>query len=182
MGKHVGMRWPLLWSVIGIGLAGTSYFFFVFRKSPGPPPLPVISSCKAVEPGFRRVGDHYQFDVPINGFIVNEGTQDTPPFIHGFRLKVRDSAAVLSISFGERPMESMTVDPSFLFSKHVLRRTIFDSDARPIGEDYWGYSNSRDRWRSFRLFKGGVVAKYDLADVKEADLFDRVIRSACILP
>jgi len=131
----------------------------------------------------RRIGNQYgfQFDVFAKDFRVHEGTQDTPPFAHGFHLTAKNSTSALDITFGQRPMESMAVDPAFTFSKHVEKRSIVDNTGQPIGEDYWGYLNTGERWRQVRLFKGGIVAKHGFVNKEEAELFDRVISSACLL-
>ena len=131
----------------------------------------------------RRMGNRYglQFDVLAKDFRVIEGTEDTPPFAHGFDLAPQNSTSVLDIKFSQRPVESMAVDPALTFSKHVEKRSIADNTGQPIGEDYWGYLNSGERWRQVRLFKGGVVAKYGVVNEEEAELFDRVISSGCLL-
>ena len=79
-------------------------------------------------------------------------------------------------------MESMALDPARIISDHVEKRSMLDYAGRPIGENYWGYLSTGERWRQARFFKGGVVAKYGLVNEKEAELFDRVISSVCLLP
>ncbi len=164
-------------------LLGVVYIQFRSDRKPRAPKVPVVSSCKELKPEMRRMGDQYgfQFDVFAKDFTVSEGTQDAPPFVHGFDLRPKNSTAVLEISFRDRPMESMTTDPARVFSDHVEKRNIFDDKGQPIGEDYWGYLKSGERWRQVRLFKGGVVAKYGFINGTDAELFDRVIGSACFL-
>ena len=76
-------------------------------------------------------------------------------------------------------MESMATDPTRVFSDHVEQRGIFDDKGRLIGEDHWGYLKRGERWRKVRI--SGWVAKYGFVNEKEAELFDRVISSACLL-
>jgi len=131
----------------------------------------------------RRIGNQYgfQFDIFAKDFRIHEGTQDMPPFAHGFHLTGKNSTSPLDITFGQRPMESMATDPARILSSRVEQRRIFDDKGEPVGEDYWGCLGSGERWRQVRLFKGGVVAKYGFVEEKEAELFDRVISSACLL-
>jgi hypothetical protein len=175
-----------LWLIVTIGVIVfcAAYFHVVASKKPLAPTVPVVSVCKGLEPGMRRIGDQYgfQFDVAANDFTVHEGTTDMPPFEHGFRLRPKNSGSILDITFDQRPMKSMAVDPALTFAKHSEKRSIVDYAGQPIGEDYWGYLNTGERWRQVRLFKGGVVAKYGFVRKKEAELFDRVISSACLLP
>jgi hypothetical protein len=175
-----------VWLIVTIGVIVfcAAYFHVVASKKPLAPTVPVVSVCKGLEPGMRRIGNQYgfQFDVATPDFTVHEGTSDTIPVVHGFHLTPKDSVYAFDISFGQRPMKSMAVDPALTFAKHSEKRSIVDYAGQPIGEDYWGYLNTGERWRQVRLFKGGVVAKYGFVKKKEAELFDRVISSACLLP
>jgi hypothetical protein len=185
MRNFIAVRGPRLWflATTGILLLCVAYLQFLISKKPLAPMVAVVSGCKKLEPGMRRIGDQYgfQFDVPLSNFTISEGTSDTIPVMHGFRLRPKNSTSALQVSFGQRPMESMAVDPARILSDHVEKRSIFDSKGHPIGEDYWGYLNSGERWRQVRLFKGGDVAKYGFVKQEEAELFDRVISSACLL-
>ena len=186
MRSFPAVTWPRLSLVVTIGiiLLCAAYFHLVITKKPFAPTVPVVSVCKGLEPGIRRIGDRYgfQFDVAANDFAVHEGTSDTIPVVHGFRLTPKNSVYVLDISFGQRPMESVAVDPALAYSKHSEKRSIVDYAGQPIGEDYWGYLNTGERWRQVRLFKGGIVAKYGFVNKRESEAFDRVVSSACLLP
>jgi hypothetical protein len=156
-------------------------FYLVVRKPAAPPAL-VVSDCKKSGPGMRSIGDlnGFQFDVTEKDFSISEGTQDAPPFAHGFVLRPRNSAAVFNIG-EEFPIESIDTYPARVFSKDFEKRGIFDSAGHRIGEDYWGYLDTGERWRQIRLFKGSVVAKYGLVDKKEAEMFDGIASSVCFL-
>ncbi len=179
------VRWLKLWLIVtmGILLLCAAYFHFVIGKKALAPIVPVVSSCNSLGPGMRRIGDQYgfQFDVPIKDFAISEGTSDAIPVVHGFDLKLKNGVSVLGISFGSRATESIPVDPASVFSNHVEKRSIFDDKGEPIGEDDWGYLDSGERWRRIQL-RGRGVAKYNFVNEKEAELFDRVISSVCLLP
>jgi hypothetical protein len=132
----------------------------------------------------RRIGDGpgFQFDVSEKDFRISEGTQDAPPFAHGFRLELRNSTSALDISFGSRnEMEKMDTEvPLFTFSEHLQKRDIFDGKRQLWGEDDWGYLDRQKRWRRIHLL-GQVDANYSSANDKEAKRFDQVINSVCLL-
>ena len=106
-----------------------------------------------------------------------------PPFEHGFSLRTSDGKSGLNISFGPLDIREGTVsDPDTTVLNHLEKRTVVDQAERPIGEDYWGYLNSGEHWRRVWFFKGGILAKYGFVRKEDAEMFDRVIESACILP
>lgn len=185
MRNFIVVKGPRLWFIVITGIlllsVGVAYLQFRSHKKPISPTVPVVSSCKPLEPGMRRMGNQYgfQFDVLVKDFTIREGTTDAAPLVHGFDLKPKNSVSGLDISFGGDTMESMAVDPARVFSSHVEQRSIFDDKGHMIGEDYWGYLNSGERWRRVRL--SGWVAKYGFVKKKDAELFDQVINSVCIL-
>ena len=183
MRNYPAMKWSTRWLVFIVGtlLLSVAYFHFVINKKPLAPPVPVVSSCKKLKMGMRRIGnqDGFQFDFPLSNFTISEGTSDAVPIVHGFELGTKNSASVLEISFGSQSM-SGAVDPSRILSDHIEKRTIVDDKGQPIGEDYWGYLRSGERWRRVQL-RGSAIAKYDFVNERQAELFDRVISSACLL-
>jgi len=158
------------------------YLFMHSSKRPPTPAVPVVSACKELTPGMRRIGEGYglQFDVPAKDFVIHEGASDAPPLVHGFGLRPKGSESLLEISYGLR-QGNMAVDPTRVFSTHVEKRNIPNDKGRTIGDDEWGYLSSGERWRQIRLW-GGDSVKYGLVSQKEAELFDRVISSACLSP
>jgi len=151
------------------------------RQRYSAPSLVVVSECKAPAPETTRVGNTLgvKFDFATTDFTVSEGTTDTVPVVHGFRLRLRNGVSVMDISFGRHPMQTMATDPALTFSKHVEKRPVRDGSGHTLGEDYWGYLNTGERWREARFFRGGIIARYGFANEKDAALFDQVIRSAC---
>jgi hypothetical protein len=178
-----GRRPVLFLAVIIAILLVAAYLHFVINTKPASPRLLVMSPCGQLQPKMRRIGSQsgFQFDVPTSDLSISEGAEDTPPFAYGFILKPRNGFSVMNISFRHRPMDTSTMDPVLTFSKHVEKRDVVDNTGESIGDDYWGYLNAKERWRRVRLFKGGVFAKYDSADMKESALFDRVLNSGCVL-
>lgn len=147
------------------------------------PNVPVVSSCKTLQPGMRRMGDRrgFQFDAVAADFQTIEGTQDAPPSAHGFDLMPANSTARLVISFGSDLGQGPSdADPNLVFSEYSEKHRILDDEGQLIGEDYWGYLGRGKIWRRVHLH-GFVYANYSDAGEQEAERFDRVINSACLL-
>ena len=115
MDKPYPARQPRLLLIVTIAtlvilVPSTAYFhFFVnLNKKPLAPAVPVISVCKELAPGMRRIGNRYgiQFDVPTKYFTVQEGWGDAIPVEHGFGLSPKNGQALLGISL-ERPLDNM---------------------------------------------------------------------------
>jgi hypothetical protein len=179
------MKLPRHWLVVSLAIlsfcAAFILLFIRFSKNPLAPTLPVVAACKEPAPGMRRIGERsgLQFDVPEKELTFHQGTSDAGPLTHGFDVRPKNSKSLLEISYGPGPSKNMTIDPARTFSAHVEKRIVFNDKGRPIGEDEWGYLASGERWRRV-TFGGGDVAAYDLAGEKVAELFDRVINSACL--
>jgi hypothetical protein len=171
------------YSLITVSVVASVWFFLLPRKrNPSPPPVPVVSVCEELAPGMRRVGNRYgvQFAVPIKDFTAVEGTGDAIPIAHGFDLGPKSGKSLMSISLAA-PLDNMAVDPIRVFSARVEKRVIFDDQRHTIGEDNWGYLSSGERWRKLH-FRGRIAVGYGLVNESDAQLFDRVINSACLLP
>jgi hypothetical protein len=175
--------WLMLAS--GILLASVAYLHLLVQGSKRlvAPTLPLVSNCKTPNADMKRIGDGYglQFDIPTKLITLHEGVSDTVPVVHGFGLRPKDSSSLLEISFGNHSTQGFAVDPAPVFSARVEKRNIVDDRGHPIGEDYWGVLGSGERWRQVRI-SGGGVARYGFVNKKDADVFDRVIGSACFLP
>jgi hypothetical protein len=164
-------------------------------KTPVAPAVPVVTSCKKPGAGVRRIGRSvFQFDVPVKDFTISQFDADAPP-VYGFRLKPRNGASFLDISWNdpEVGMESIKplADPALTFSGPVEKRKILNDEGTTVGEDTWGYWGNGESWRRVRL-RGTVVARYGSINAgdaarygsvhqKEAELFDQIINSACII-
>jgi hypothetical protein len=151
------------------------------------PPIPVVSVCKELASGMKRIGaspgDRYmlQFDIPVNEVRVHEGAADMPPFEYGFGIRPQAGGeSLLRITYGPQ-QNSMDVDRRRASSVRIVKRIIVDGQGRSVGEDDWGYPDPEKRWRRAR-FQGWVEAEYGFVNKKDADLFDQVINSACLLP
>jgi len=62
-----------------------------------------------------------------------------------------------------------------------VKRIIVGDQGHSVGEDDWGYLEPERRWRRAR-FQGWVQAEYGFVNANDADLFDEIIKSACLLP
>jgi hypothetical protein len=171
-------------ATIAIALVCLGYFRVIAYKKPHAPKPPTIAVCEPLKPGIRRLGDPYgfQFDVSVQDFSIVEGTQDMPPFAHGFAAIPRNSMSALNISYGSgEGLRGANPDPIFTFSEHWEKRDIINDKRQVVGEDYWGYLDRQKIWRRIHL-KGRVNARYDSVNQRDAELFDKVISSACFLP
>lgn len=192
MDDDARIRSRLIVSVVGVVFLALGYLHFSDGSSKKPqavatPLLPVVSVCKEVAPGMNRIGarpgDRYtvQFDVPVKSVRVHEGDQDMPPFAYGFGIRPRAGGeSFLQISYG--PQRNWPdVDRKRAVSARIVRRVIVDDQGRSVGEDEWGYLDPDRRWRRTR-FQGWVQAEYGFVSGKDADLFDEIIKSACLQP
>ncbi len=197
--KFSAMRWPTFMAITGLVLLFSAYLLLHGDKRPVSPTLPVISSCKKLGPGMRRieVGPvKFHFDVLVQRFTVKCGVPDTPvgPY-GGCTAQTRSRASFLDISWDPKAnMESMQprLDPALIYSSPVVNRKVLDNGGNTVGEDSWGYWGNGEFWRRVRL-RGSLVAGYGSikpADVasygsvhqEDAKLFDQVINSICFEP
>ena len=187
-------RQPRLWLIIlvvtiaflTVCLGYFRFFTNADKKSPSvaSPPIPVVSVCKELPPGMRRIGanpgDRYmlQFDVPETEVLIREDVSDVPPIVYGFGIKPKGSESRLWISYGSQ-RQDVAAYRARESSSQVVNRIIVDDKGHSVGEDGWGYQDKEKRWRRAR-FQGWVTAEYGLVNEQEARLFDRVLSSACL--
>jgi hypothetical protein len=170
-----------LWFII-TALVVVLVVTYIRFKEPAPPAVLVASTCRSLAPGMKRMGskDGFQFDFTAEDFSTHEGCSDAPPIVCGFDLRPKNSMSLLDISFGSIGSQSMEPDPIRESYEHPRKRVIFDDERHRVGEDYWGYVDKRKRWRRVHL-RGNVYVRYDSASNKDAEVFDRIINSACFL-
>ena len=189
------------WFIVAtaILLLCVTYLQFHGSKKPLAPKTPVVSSCKELKPGMKRIGGRlgfqfdvpvFKFDVPVKDFTIREGSGDETD-VSGFPLTRGNSRSYFSWGSERLKPGSAPIDPALVFSGPVEKRKIFDDNGKQIGEDSWGYLDNGEYWRRVRLV-GWVVAGYGSINEKDvassgsvheedAELFDRVISSVCIL-
>jgi hypothetical protein len=175
-------RLPRLGVIISAGLLLSSLIYLAIHNKRAAPVAPVIATCETLKPGLglRRIGEQegLQFDILEREFRIHEGTQDAPPFVHAFYIRPQHSESSLNISFGPPEWEGVR-DPDLAVLNHLEKRNVLDKADHQVGEDDWGYLRTRERWRRVQ-FRGGT-AKYRFVSRKDADLFDQVIDSVCVL-
>jgi hypothetical protein len=192
-------RWQWFIAITGFVLFLSAYFLLHEGKKVAAPAVPAISSCKKVGPGMRRieVGPvKFHFDVPVEPFTVKCGVPDAPvgPY-GGCTVQPINSVSLLNISWDpEASMEGIQphLDPPLVYFGPVVSRKVLDDDGNTVGEDSWGYWGNGEVWRRVRLrgsvvarygsIKPGDVANYGSVNQTEAELFDKIINSACFLP
>jgi hypothetical protein len=212
MRKSFVLRSPGLWliAVIVTPVLFCLAYFYVVSKRPPAPKVLIVSSCRKLQLGLKRIGEPYgiQFDIPAENFAIDEWAADAPPGGETFRLRPQNGASYLFIDFGPSLIQSapkarigVPIPEALLdsgtsgnsrFSGHADKREVFDDKGKPVGEDSWGYTDGDQRWRRVLFRKGLVVARYgsikagDVASSssvhqEETALFDQVINSACII-
>ena len=174
--------------VIALLAALGGYLYFsrtsIVPKTPSVP-VPVVSTCKDLSPGTRRVGakagDRYllQFSVPEAKVRIREGVTDALPLIYGFDIRPQSGESLLTISYG--PPTSGGVNSARGAYSRVEKRLIVDDSGHSVAEDDLRYLNTGARSRRV-LFQGWVTAEYGYVSYEDATLFDQIINSACLLP
>ena len=179
--RNKGRAWSL-WVASSVCLVCAAWLYFIIspeqKRVPAPPAV-VISECREVGPGIRRIGSGYavQFDVPMKEFTMGEGCTDAAPTACGIDLGPKNRKALMEISL-LRPLRMSRIDALEVFSKQVEKRGILDAHGRTVGQDAWGCWSTGECWRKIK-FPGGIVAEYGLVNESDARLFDAVISSAC---
>jgi hypothetical protein len=185
--------------MVGLAFVFLAYLFVHSHKKPVAPAVPVVSSCKKLAPGMRRMGPEwrrtgpvvFQFDVPTEGFVIEAGASDMPS--DGFTLIPRNSESFLNITWddpGNEMLQKRPPVPPALLSGPAVNRKVLTDEGLPVGEDSWGYWDDTEFWRRVRLrgdvvarygsIKPGEVASYGSVHQKEAEIFDRIINSVCV--
>jgi hypothetical protein len=204
-----GKPWRWFIPIVGLTFLLVAYLYVRSAQKPVATAIPIVSGCKKLGPGLKRIGEPYrveqvEFDIPAGSFNIDQWSQDAPPNATSFRIGPKNDASYLSIDFGPAAFPSSPLGapiPQALMppaprrqpapSGHVETRTIFDDKGTAVGEDSWGYWDGDERWRRVLFPVGTVVARYgsinkeDVANhgsvhQKEAELFDRIINSVCI--
>jgi hypothetical protein len=197
-----GKPWFIpIYIAAGLAFLFVAYLYVRSGKKPVAPAIPVVSSCKKLGPGMRRLGPEtrmvghlvFEFDVPLEGFVIEGDTSDAPAGGYGFNLVPKNSRALLDITWDDpEDMEFMKppIPPELISPRSAVIRKILDDEGTAVGGDSWGYWGDGELWRRVRLrghvtarygsIKPGDVASYGSVHQKEADLFDQIINSVCM--
>jgi hypothetical protein len=173
------IRWPRLWLIFLSIISAFLIFrmgFFRFtnadKNSPtvASPPKPVVSACKELPPGMRRIGaklrDRYmlQFDVPETEAVIRESTSDAP-LVYGFDIKPRGSESRLEVSFGPQQRRDRARG-SF---PHVLKRIMVDDKGHCARGGRLGIPKHRKNVGGERDSKDGLLPTTDLRTNRKLD-------------
>jgi hypothetical protein len=119
-----------------------------------------------------------KFDVPESTFYGETGPTDNPLPEHGVAVK-HGSASTLRMSQWRLDDLDRRLQLEWpMFSKHVEERDVRDSHGGVVGKEHWGVWKDGVRWRLVTFDEGGEVG-YPPTPIREAQLFDQVIGSAC---
>jgi hypothetical protein len=117
------------------------------------------------------------FSVPKNGVHVTGGNLDADYMVFGIKLKRRGST--LELWFGPTAFSPEPNDQQLIASKQFSQKNVFNSSDQAIGLDTQGRAADNRLWR--RMGTIGSGAKYEKASPEEAEVFDRIIGSACFM-
>jgi hypothetical protein len=125
-----------------------------------------------------------KFDTPDAGLYLSSHVLDMPPATEYCVSAERDGKTALLISDTWLPIETDLQSEWPVFSDHVEERGVHYTSGRAVGDDHWGYFKSGEEWKRWRLVKfiGGGEAGYLPTPLKEAQLYDQIISSACVPP
>lgn len=173
-------RW-LIPAVVGVVLVSSVVFYLFLMRDPHAPTAIVISACRDVAPGMRRISADFgtHFDVSEKTLAVDARIQDMPPG-RFYVVTLGDSAADMVIGHDDGIWGDLK-NTFPVFSRHIKERNIRTAKGRSVGTDRWGYLKSGERWR-YVAFSSGDAVGYRPTPPKEASLLDKVISSACVLP
>ena len=150
-------------------------FYFADRHTPA---AISVLPCRNPDSDVRRVRSDFgaTFDIPEKDFNIRTATQDMPPG-RFYVITLKNSSVNLLIAHNDGIWPDLK-NAFPIFSRRVEARKIQTVDKHAIGTDHWGYLNSGQRWRYVEFSSGDAVG-YRPVPLNEADLFDRVISSAC---
>jgi hypothetical protein len=165
-------------TAVGLVLICSIVFYLVRIRTSHAPIAIVVSACRDLDPGVRRIRADFgtQFDISETAFVVKSGVQDMPPGVN-YSVIPKDSTARLVITSNDTWKEVEDAFPAF--SEDLHERNIRGANGRSVGMDRWGSLKSGERWRFVKFFNRDAVAYLPTAP-KEAILLDRVISSACL--
>jgi hypothetical protein len=152
--------------------------FSRYPHVPNPPPAIAISVCPNLTFGVHRIASDFgvRFDAPERVFTVHAGPRDMPAGTL-YVVKLTDADANIVVWRDDDIFRDLkTAYP--VFSEHVEERNIRDARGRIFGRDRWGYLQSGERWRYVRFSTGDAVG-YEPTPLKQANLLDQVVNSAC---
>lgn len=153
---------------------------FQYSHKKNPPQAITISACRDVASGTRRIKSDFgiRFDVPEKAFTVHAGLRDMPGGTL-YVITLRGTDAKMVVWRDDEVFRDLKIAyPAF--SKHVETRRLRDEQGHSFGIDKWGYLQNGERWR-FVKFSTGDAVGYDPEPLKQADLLDQVLDSACVL-
>jgi hypothetical protein len=187
-------------STLGGAVMVSAIAAYLVLRHPSPPPSPppaiVVSACRDLAPGMRRVGFDTHFDVPETGFNLRIGRNDMPPQVF-YCVRVKNGTAdTMEMSSGPLLFEAVWSSAYPVFSDRVdpalasgplgspngyQERDVRNVHGRVVGQDRWGHFKKGERWRLVKFVSGERVG-YPPTPDNEAQLFDQIISSACFPP
>jgi hypothetical protein len=141
----------------------------------------IVPKCAPPPPGQKLVpGSGYglHFFVPEKGVKLLGGKLDVD--YRRFCVEPEGGKAYLELWFGPYAISTEPDDDLFLGSVDFFQRNLTAADGRVIGMDSWGHMRNGAWWRWTAVAGSGAV--YKNVSTEEAQLFDQIISSMCIVP
>jgi hypothetical protein len=140
------------------------------------PCIPATGGQRQIPSG--KYGLH--FTVVKREVKILGGKPDVDYVKYVIKSKEKNSKSWLELWFGPYAMPGEPDEDQFLHSADFSQRNVTFPDGAPIGIDTSGHMSDGTSWRQM----GGVLgsgARY-IASANEANLFDKIINSACLTP
>lgn len=162
--------------------------YLVFFRPQQLPSAFILGRCGSTKDSPRRIDSwpvdqrvHVIFDLPEDDLTVLHGVDDMPPrTVYVVSVNGNDSSLEI-VEDGDVSFENQLTQGFYVMSRRVRDGRVRTSQGLDIGEDRWGYIAESKKWRLISLAWGTKIG-YPPTLTKYADMFDRVIASACFLP
>ncbi len=146
------------------------------RADVGSAELPV---CSKLGPGEKIVGwgkDSLHFAIDTRSAEIRGGKPEVD-YVR-YVIKPKGRKAYLALWFGGNAASLDPADELFIRSTRFELRNVIDEHRNVVGRDSWGEQANGERWRHIAVEFAGAAIYQDTA-LRDADLFDRIIRTMC---
>jgi len=146
-------------------------------STPGSP----VPTCKQPANARKEVSwGEYGVHFAVNAKAKLRGGKPDVDYVR-YVLTLPKSKSYLEFWFGPYAMNPEPDDELFMGSSDFSQRNLRNADGKVFGEDGRGHLKSGGNWRHFAIFgEGGAL--YRDASEQDAQIFDQIIDSVCIVP
>jgi len=143
----------------------------------------IVSACGKLGPKLRRVGwgtYGLHFDVPVKEAQISGGKADVD-YVR-YVIKPKNGDGYLELWFGPNAFSPGPDKELLLNSVEKQTRDVVNTNGEGIGQDSFGKLETGKVWRHTFVFVAGKNGAQYQAVQASAELFDRIISSACSIP